>query len=134
MSAERELLESIEAGLAAPEAGEAWPALLLVAARSVGFDEEALRASLRRAVLLLAAGGDPQRGLEPDGRAVTALASDLWAPARLAELRRGLESLQADSGGLPRVEAELDRLTRDAETTWRLFACVLLADELAQND
>ena len=61
-----------------------------------------LHAALRRAELLLAAGGDPRRPLELYGRAVTALAEDLDDPPLRAELAAGLEALAARDRGAAR--------------------------------
>jgi hypothetical protein len=89
---------------------------------------------VRRAVLLLAAGGDPRRGLELDGRAVTALAAELDRPERRTGLARGLTALRAEAEGLPRTAAALDRLLGDAELAWRAFAAGVLGEELAADD
>ena len=107
------------------------PALALVAGQDVRLDEDELHAARRRALLLLAAGGDPQRGLDLDGRAVSALAADLDANDRRAGLARGLSALGPAAGGLPAVEAALTSLLATADVAWRAFACALLADELA---
>ena len=77
-------------------------------------DEDELRGPVRRAVLLLAAGGDPQRELDLDGRAVTALAAEL--PDSLVE----------------RVLPELP--VSDAEQGRRALAAALLADEVTGDD
>jgi hypothetical protein len=90
--------------------------------------------AIRRAVLLLAAGGDPLRGLELDGRAVTALAADLDAPARRAELADGLASLVRTADGLPHVTAALARLAADPDLAWRAFAAGVLADALGDDE
>ena len=81
-------------------------------------------------MLLLAAGGDPHRELDPDGRAVRALAADLDAPERRAELRSALAALRVEAAGLPGVSAALDALLGDPDSAWRLLAVALLADEL----
>ena len=69
--------------------------LAWLAGRSLGLDEDELRGPIRRAMLLLASGGDPTRehGLALDGRAVTALAEEL-----LTEERRGLFNGQIQQG------------------------------------
>lgn len=121
----RELLLRLE------QAGAALgPPLAYLAGREVALDEHELRAAVRRAELLLAAGGDPRRELELDSRAVTALAADLDAPARRDELARGLERLHDGTEGLPAVEAALTRLRQEPELAWRSYACALLADAL----
>ncbi len=86
--------------------------------------------ALRRAMLLLAAGGDPHRELELDGRAVGALAAELDRPERRAEVSRGLEALRAEAAGLATVTRALDELLLDADLAWRAYVCALLADEL----
>jgi len=62
----RELLERLEA-----EGGDATAALAWVAVQGVDLDAEELAAARRRALLVLASGGDPRRDLEPDSRAVS---------------------------------------------------------------
>lgn len=94
------------------------------AGREVRLDEDELRGALRRSMLLLASGGDPNRGLDLDGRAVTALADELDTPERRETLLAGLRSLAAET---PRAET----LLADPELAWQAFACGLLAAELA---
>ena len=106
--------------------------LAYVAGQSVELDPDELRAARRRAVFLLAAGGDPHRELELDGRAVTALADDLDAPERRAQLAAGLQELRAQAAGLPRLAATLDRLIGDADLVWRAYAAALVAEELGE--
>jgi hypothetical protein len=95
--------------------------------------EDELRGAVRRAVLLLATGGDPHRGVDLDGRAVTALAADLDAPERRTALVGGLASLLAMAAGLPAVGAALTRLIGDEELAWRALAAGLLGEELASD-
>src|SRR5947209_15466313 len=129
-SAERAYLAELESRLAAGEEVEVEVSLALIAGRDLEVDEDELRGARRRAVQLLAAGGDPRRELEPDGRAVTAIAADLDRPERRAALRDGLASLQVTVEGLPEVASRLGRLLADDELAWRWFACTLLAEEL----
>ena len=123
----RELLELLEAG---PRnsllLGLAW-----LAGQGIEVDEEERRATLRRAELLLAAGGDPRRELELDGRAVLSVAEDLDDPAARAELDAGLERLAADADGLPEVAATLALLRAEPELAWQGYACALLAEAIA---
>jgi hypothetical protein len=123
----RELLERLEA-----EGGQATAALAWVAAQGVAFDPDELAASRRRALLLLASGGDPRRDLEPDSRAVASLADDLDAAELRAGLAASIAALRADADGLPAVAAALDALAADGELAWRWAACALLAEELAE--
>lgn len=106
------------------------PALALLAAPEPIVEPDELNSAVRRAMLLLAAGGDPQRELELDGRAVTALAAELDRPERRAALSRGLEALRDDAAALSRVSPRLDELLQDASLAWRAYACALLAEEL----
>jgi hypothetical protein len=129
-SAERAFLVELEARVAAGEPVEVDVTLALLGGQGVELDEDELRGARRRAVQLLAAGGDPRREPEPDGRAVKALAADLGSPTRKAALADGLASLRDEVEGLPEVSARLERLLADQELGWRWFACTLLAEEL----
>jgi hypothetical protein len=106
--------------------------LAYLVAAGVELDADELRGAVRRAELLLAAGGDPRRELDPDGRAVEALAADLDGAAPRAQLRAGLERLARESHGLPAVEAALEELLADRDRAWRAFACAVLADALSE--
>ena len=128
-------LEQVERGLAA--GGSRDDALLelgFVAASTLALDGCELRGSLRRAVLLLAAGGDPLRPLALEARAVTALAEELDSPERRAALAGRLAVLEGEAEELPGVR-ELLRLRRaDAQLALRAAAAGLLAAELAADD
>ncbi len=134
-SPERVFLEDLERGLASGSAQEPDAALSLIAGRAVGLDENQLRGARRRAIQLLATGGDPRRGsrLELEGRAVGAVAEDLDDPARREALAAGLEQLRRTADGLPRVVERVDRLSSDPDLAWRWFACILLAEELEDD-
>ena len=106
--------------------------LAWLAGADVQIPEDEASGALRRAVLLLATGGDPHRELELDGRAVTALAEELDAEARRAALARGLEALRAESAGLSIVATALDGLLADDDLAWRAYAAGLLGEELAE--
>ncbi len=88
------------------------------------------RAAGRRALLLLAAGGDPGRGLDLDGRAVAALAADLDGADRRAALSTGLADLRARARGHPHVSEALSALAADPDIAWRAFAAAILTEEL----
>ena len=105
------------------------PALAMLGGRDIELDDDELNAARRRAMLLLAAGGDPHDGLVLDGRAVVALASELDAPERRAELGRGLAELAGEAAG-PNVNAAVSELLANDEVAWRAYACSLLAEEL----
>lgn len=126
----RTVLSQIEEMLAAGGEDEGVVSLALVAGAELELPEEELNASLRRAVLLLATGGDPRRELELNGRAVTALAAELDAPERRRQLAEKLATLRRPAAGLPLVEGALARLLADSELAWQAFACAVLAHEL----
>jgi hypothetical protein len=98
---------------------------------SVHIDEDELHGARRRAMFVLAAGGDPHRDLELDSVAAERLADELDTPARRAQLAAALEELPADE--LPSVTAARESLRADPELAWRSFALSLLADELADE-
>jgi hypothetical protein len=127
---ERAALEGLERGLAEGGRDELLAAVTWLAGQRVRLDEAELHGARRRAVLLLAAGGDPLRGLDLNGRAVTTLAAELDDPGRRNELRHGLEWLRAEAEGLPAVCEVLSALLEDPELAWRAFACGQLAEEL----
>jgi len=132
-SAERAFLEQLEERLAAGELVEAEVSLMLLAGQGVPLDDDELRGARRRSVELLAAGGDPRRELDPDGRAVSALAEDLDQPGRKAALAQGIASVRPLVAGLPELTRRLDALAADDALAWRWFACTLLADELVEE-
>src|SRR5262245_6251579 len=111
-----------------------WVLLCFVAGREVQLDEDELHAAIRRAELLLAAGGDPRRPLELYGRAVGALAADLDDACRREELARGLEALSAETEGLRGASEALRLLLRDPDLAWQCYAMALLAEDLAGED
>jgi hypothetical protein len=84
-------------------------------------------------VLLLATGGDPQRGLALDGRAVTALAEELDLPERRVELAAGIARLRGQATAYPLVADVLGLLRGNPDLAWRAFACGLLAEELGEE-
>jgi hypothetical protein len=122
----RDLLEAIDAG----EVGDPPTVLAWVAGRSLDLPSAELNEALRRALLLLAAGGDPHRELGVDDRAVKALAVDLHTDERQHELVAELDRLVLAARDLPRVSEALLFLAGDVDLAWRLFALGLLAEEL----
>jgi hypothetical protein len=126
----REVLDQIEEMLAAGGEDEGVVSLALVAGSEIELPEDELNAALRRAMLLLAAGGDPRRELDLHGRAVAALGSDLDAPDRRMQLAEKLATLRSPAAGLPLVEGALARLLADRDLAWQAFACAVLAHEL----
>jgi hypothetical protein len=126
----RPVMRQIEEMLATGAEAEGFVSLALSAGSDIELPEEELNGALRRAVLLLAAGGDPHRELELNGRAVTALAGDLDLPERRRQLEQRLASLRGPAAGLPLVERALAKLLADHDLAWQSFACAVLAHEL----
>lgn len=97
----------------------------------IPIDDGERNAARRRAMFVLAAGGDPHRDVDLDSIAAERLADELDTPARRAQLATALEELPAD--GLPTVTAAVESLRAHPELAWRSFALSLLADELADE-
>jgi hypothetical protein len=128
----RSRLEQLdEAGLAADELASVLVWLVLDA---VPVDDTELKAARRRAMLVLAAGGDPHRDLGPGDVAVERLAEELDLPERHAALAAALGQLADDAAGLRTVTETLTTLRDDPDLAWRTYALALLADELADDD
>jgi hypothetical protein len=121
-----DLLSRLEAG----ELGDPLPVLAYLAGDAVELDAEELNGARRRALLLVAAGGDPHRELGVDDRAVKALATDLYTDERRAALGRGVDGLALRVRDLPRLREATLFLAADGDLAWRLYALGLLAEEL----
>jgi hypothetical protein len=112
---------------------EMWTALAFVAGQQVELDRDEANAALRRAELLLAAGGNPHRPLELYGRAASAVAADLDSPAARAHLSEGLEALEVETAGLRGAGEALRLLRADGDLAWQCYAAALLAEELGDE-
>jgi hypothetical protein len=128
------ILDHLEPALreATPDAAAAM--LALVAIERVRFDVDELAAAVRRALLVLASGGDLRRELSLDDRAVTGLAEDIDDPDRRTELEAAFRELRARTDELPAAAAALDALLDDQDRAWRALATAVLADELTQDN
>jgi len=126
---ERTLAEGDEDSLAV-----AVVVLASVAGVEVPLDGEERAGAVRRALLLLAAGGDPSRGLDLGGRAVRALATELAEPARHEILASALAEIASEAQGLPHVSEALRGLVDAPDVAWRAYACSLLEDALGADD
>ena len=102
-----------------------------MAGAQVELDDDERHATLRRAELLLAAGGNPRRELDLQGRAVTAVADDLDSRAARGQLHAGLVGLGAETAELPETDAAREQLLADPDLAWQCFARALLADALS---
>lgn len=107
--------------------------LCFFAGRAFAIDDNELNGAVRRAELLLAAGGDPHRPLDPFGRAATALADDLDTPERREALVQALEALRPEVAGLRGACESLALLLSDPKVAWRAYATSLLAEALADE-
>jgi hypothetical protein len=129
----RETIRDWVRSLERSEPTEQWTILCFFAGRGVAVEDDELNAAVRRAELLLAAGGDPHRPLDPFGRAATALAHDLDTLERRAQLRAGLEALRDEVAGLRGARESLALLLSDDDLAWQTFATSLLAEALADE-
>jgi len=127
MDALDDLLARVDTG----ELGDPLPVLAYVAGASVEIDESELNGARRRALLLVAAGGDPHRELEVDDRAVKAIAADLFTDERRTQLARGIDALVLRVRELPTAREGALFLAADVDLAWRLYTLGLLAEELA---
>ena len=134
MSSRAAWLRDLEGTLAEDESGDelatALVVLASVAGQEVQIDADEAHGANRRALLLLTAGGDPDRGLDLNGRAVTSLAEEVRTVDRQLALEHGLDELKAQAAGLPHVSEALAALRATPEVAWRAYACSLLAEEL----
>ena len=120
------VLVQVDAG----ELGDPLPVLAYLAGQAVELDDAELNGVRRRALLLLAAGGDPHRELDVDSRAVKAVAADLYTEDRREQLARALDALVLRVRDLPAAREAALFLAADVDLTWRLFALALLAEDL----
>jgi hypothetical protein len=125
-----DLEQSLAAGESSEDLAVALVVLASVAGTQVPMDRNEARGAARRALFLLAAGGDPERGLDLDGRAVTALAEELRTVDRQLALERSLIELRAQAKGLPHASEAVHGLLDAPDVAWRAYAAGLLAEEL----
>jgi hypothetical protein len=127
----RSRLEALDAAGYDPRSGELLVALVWLVLAELPITEAELNASRRRAMFVLAAGGDPHRELDLNSVAADRLAVELDSPARRKALQGALSRL--DAAGLPAVSQGLSVLLEDPELAWRCLGLALLADELADE-
>jgi hypothetical protein len=127
----RARLEELERSGHDPRSSELRVVLCWLVREEVAIDEAELNAARRRAMFVLAAGGDPHRDLGLDSVAAERLADELETPERRGRLGAALAELPVDD--LPAVAAAAESLRADPDLAWRSFALSLLADELADE-
>jgi hypothetical protein len=123
-----ELLVRVDAG----DLGDPLPVLAYLAGQAVEAGDDELNGARRRALLLVAAGGDPHRDLDVDDRAVKALAADLYTEDRRDQLGRSIDALVLRVRELPVAREAALFLAADVDLAWRLYALGLVAEELAE--
>lgn len=123
-----DLLARVDAG----ELGDPLPVLAYIAGQSVELDPGDLNGARRRALLLVAAGGDPRRELDVDDRAVKALAADLYNDERREQLGRSIDALVLRVRERAAAREAALFLAADVDLAWRLFSLGLLAEELGE--
>jgi hypothetical protein len=128
MDALDELLIRVDAG----ELGDPLPVLAYIAGQEVEIDDQDLNGARRRALLLVAAGGDPHRELDIDDRAVKSLAADLYTDERRRQLGRAIDALVLRVRERRAAREAALFLAADVELAWRLFSLALLAEELGE--
>jgi len=127
----RARLEELESSGLEPRSSELLVVLCWLVQDDVPIDQAELNAARRRAMFVLAAGGDPHRDVGLDSIAAERLAGELDMPRRRDQLAAALEELPAED--LPAVAAAVESLRADRDLAWRSFALSLLADELADE-
>lgn len=125
-------LDAVLAQVDAGGLGDPLPVLAYLAGQAVELDEAELNASRRRALLLVAAGGDPHRELSVDDRAVKAIAADLYSDERRHQLARSIDAIVLRVREFPAAREAALFLAADIDLAWRLLALALLAEELAE--
>ena len=127
----RSRLEALESAGYEPLSGELLVALVWLVLGELPISEDELNASRRRAMFVLAAGGDPHRELDLNSVAADRLAVELDSPERRKDLHTALSALNV--AGLPAVSEGLSALLDEPELAWRCLGLALLADELADE-
>lgn len=127
----RPRLEELEESGLDSHSGELLVVLVWLVAGDLGIDDDELNAARRRAMFVLAAGGDPHRELDHDTVAAERLAGELDSTERRTALAAALERLAGEADGLPTVGEALGLLRAEPDLAWRSLALALLADELA---
>jgi hypothetical protein len=129
----RSRLEELEGSGLEARSGELLVVLVWLVAADLGIEENDLNAARRRAMFVLAAGGDPHRELDHDSIAAERLSAELDTPELRRALSEALDGLADDADGLETVTEALDLLRSEPDLAWRSLALALLADELAEG-
>ena len=128
---QRSRLEDLEAAGYAPDSGELLVALVWLCLPKLPIPDDELSGARRRAMFVLAAGGDPHRELDVNAVAAERLAAELDTPERRKALHTALSELPAE--GLPTVSLGVSALLAAPDAAWRCLGLALLADELTEE-
>jgi hypothetical protein len=128
---QRSRLEDLEAAGYAADAGELLVALVWLCLPQLPIPDDELNGARRRAMFVLAAGGDPHRELDLDSVAAERLAAELDTPERRKALQTALSGLPLE--GLPTVSEGVSALLAEPDAAWRCLGLALLADELTEE-
>ena len=101
-----------------------------LAGQAVEIPEAELNEALRRALVVRAVEGSPQREVTLDEDAVARLADELESPERRASLLLATNGLRDEGAVTPSASAAIEALLADGDFAWRCFAAGLLAAEL----
>lgn len=101
-----------------------------VGGQAVEIPEEETNEALRRALVVRAVEGSPQREVTLDEDAVARLADELDSAGRREALLLALETLREQGAVTPAASAAIDALLADDGFAWRCYAAGLLAAEL----
>jgi hypothetical protein len=127
----RARLEELERSGLDPRSSELLVVLCWLVKDDLALDADELQGARRRAMFVLAAGGDPHRDVGLDSVAAERLAGELDTHERRAQLAAAVAALP--TADLPAVTAATELLGSDSDLAWRSFALSLLADELADE-
>ena len=130
---ESALSEHDIAAVDSDERGEALIALAMAAGQEIPVPDDEVRGAVRRALFVLAAGGDPSRGLALDGRAVETMADDLDTPFRRKALLAGIEELRAQAGERRAIVEVLDALRDDDTLAWRAYSAARMVEAITED-
>jgi hypothetical protein len=128
---QRSRLEDLEAAGYPPDSGELLVALIWLCLPELPIPADELNGARRRAMFVLAAGGDPHRDLDLDSVAAERLAGELDTPERRKALHSALSALPVE--GLAAVSEGVSGLLSEPEAAWRCLGLALLADELTEE-
>jgi hypothetical protein len=127
----RSRLEDLEGAGFAADSGELLVAVVWLCLPALPIPQDELNGARRRAMFVLAAGGDPHRELDLDSVAAERLAAELDTPERRKALHTALSDLPIED--LPTVSEGVSALLSEPDAAWRCLGLALLADELSEE-